>query len=154
MKRAVFLDLDGTLTDPKPGITGCIRYALAKLGRTPPAADDPEGDPLTFRLVEAPPSALDVEAPVAHAFSARGLHVAEFLISLGAVVGITSVEVRRFGQVDEEFAREEGEGDLSLDHWRIVHAAFFTRRADELGMNFGEESEVVLTRFEKLWPPS
>jgi phosphoglycolate phosphatase len=37
---AVFLDLDGTLTDPKPGITECIRYALAKLGRTPPAADD------------------------------------------------------------------------------------------------------------------
>jgi phosphoglycolate phosphatase len=37
---AVFLDLDGTLTDPKPGITGCIRYALAKLGRTPPASDD------------------------------------------------------------------------------------------------------------------
>jgi phosphoglycolate phosphatase len=38
--RAVFLDLDGTLTDPKPGITGCIQHALAKLGRTPPPADD------------------------------------------------------------------------------------------------------------------
>ena len=37
---AVFLDLDGTLTDPKPGITGCIRYALSGLGRTPPDADD------------------------------------------------------------------------------------------------------------------
>jgi APA family basic amino acid/polyamine antiporter len=34
---------------------------------------------------------IDVDAPVAHAFGARGLHVAEFLISLGAVVGITSV---------------------------------------------------------------
>ena len=28
----VFFDLDGTLTDPKPGITGCIQYALERLG--------------------------------------------------------------------------------------------------------------------------
>ncbi len=34
---------------------------------------------------------IDIDAPVARAFGARGLHVAEFLISLGAVVGITSV---------------------------------------------------------------
>ncbi len=27
----IFFDLDGTLTDPKPGITGSIRYALQKL---------------------------------------------------------------------------------------------------------------------------
>jgi len=29
---AVFIDLDGTLTDPKPGITGCIRHAQEQLG--------------------------------------------------------------------------------------------------------------------------
>jgi phosphoglycolate phosphatase len=40
MKRAVFFDLDGTLTDPKPGITECIRHALRGLGRTPPPADE------------------------------------------------------------------------------------------------------------------
>lgn len=39
-RHAVFFDLDGTLTDPKPGITECIRYALAGLGRTPPPADE------------------------------------------------------------------------------------------------------------------
>ena len=38
-----------------------------------------------------PYTQIDVDAPVAHAFKARGLPVAEFLISLGAVVGITSV---------------------------------------------------------------
>jgi phosphoglycolate phosphatase len=26
-----FFDLDGTLTDPKEGITSCIKYALSKL---------------------------------------------------------------------------------------------------------------------------
>ena len=40
MKPAVFFDLDGTLTDPKPGITACIRHALSGLGRTVPAVDD------------------------------------------------------------------------------------------------------------------
>lgn len=29
---AIFFDLDGTLTDPKPGITRSIQYALQKLG--------------------------------------------------------------------------------------------------------------------------
>jgi len=33
MLSNVFFDLDGTLTDPKKGITGCIRYALQRLGR-------------------------------------------------------------------------------------------------------------------------
>ena len=30
----ILIDLDGTLTDPKLGITTCIRYAMEKLGRT------------------------------------------------------------------------------------------------------------------------
>jgi APA family basic amino acid/polyamine antiporter len=38
-----------------------------------------------------PYSQIDIHAPVANAFKVRGLAVAEFLISLGAVVGITSV---------------------------------------------------------------
>lgn len=39
----VFLDLDGTLTDPKPGITRSIRHALQALGR-----DAPDEDALTW----------------------------------------------------------------------------------------------------------
>ncbi len=36
---AVIFDLDGTLTDPKPGITGCVRDALGRLGVPVPDAD-------------------------------------------------------------------------------------------------------------------
>jgi phosphoglycolate phosphatase len=36
---AIFLDLDGTLTDPKPGITGAVRHALRALGLPVPDAD-------------------------------------------------------------------------------------------------------------------
>jgi phosphoglycolate phosphatase len=39
-ERAIFFDLDGTLTDPKPGITGSIQYALGKLGRPVPSQDE------------------------------------------------------------------------------------------------------------------
>lgn len=37
---AIFFDLDGTLTDPKPGITGSIQYALRKLDRPVPSQDE------------------------------------------------------------------------------------------------------------------
>jgi phosphoglycolate phosphatase len=39
-ETTLFFDLDGTLTDPKPGITGSIQYALEKLGRQVPSQDE------------------------------------------------------------------------------------------------------------------
>src|ERR1700757_2633716 len=39
-EATLFFDLDGTLTDPKPGITGSIQYALGKLGRAVPSQDE------------------------------------------------------------------------------------------------------------------
>ncbi len=49
MKRAALFDLDGTLTDPKLGITRSIQHALRKRGRPVPHADQLEsliGPPL------------------------------------------------------------------------------------------------------------
>src|SRR4030088_39760 len=37
---AIYFDLDGTLTDPKPGITRSIQYALGKLGRAIPSEEE------------------------------------------------------------------------------------------------------------------
>jgi phosphoglycolate phosphatase len=37
--RAVLLDLDGTLTDPREGIVCCIRHALERLDRPAPPDD-------------------------------------------------------------------------------------------------------------------
>jgi phosphoglycolate phosphatase len=39
-ERAVLLDLDGTLSDSRPGIAGCFRYMLAELGHDPAKAGD------------------------------------------------------------------------------------------------------------------
>ena len=39
MYEYILFDLDGTLTDPKQGITGCVQYALHKMGIEEPDAD-------------------------------------------------------------------------------------------------------------------
>ena len=40
MSRNVYIDLDGTLTDPFEGISNCIAYALERLGHERPADAD------------------------------------------------------------------------------------------------------------------
>ncbi len=50
MFRYVLFDLDGTLTDPKEGITKCVQFALAQQGVKEPELDKLEpfiGPPLT-----------------------------------------------------------------------------------------------------------
>ena len=43
--KAVLFDLDGTLTDPREGITRSIAYALERMGHVPPPLDE-----LTFAI--------------------------------------------------------------------------------------------------------
>jgi len=65
------------------------------------------------------------------------------------VIRTTHVEIRRFADVDEEFAWTEGEGDRSLAYWREAHVSFFTAA----GTPPEDDTELVLERFELLWPP-
>jgi uncharacterized protein YhfF len=44
-----------------------------------------------------------------------------------AVLKTVELTKRRFDEVDEAFAFDEGEGDLSLEYWRSAHARYFTR---------------------------
>jgi uncharacterized protein YhfF len=44
-----------------------------------------------------------------------------------AVLKTIELTQRRFAEVDEAFARDEGEGDLSLTYWRDAHTRYFTR---------------------------
>lgn len=60
-----------------------------------------------------------------------------------AIIKTTSVEVKRFDEVDEDFARAEGEGDLSFDYWRNGHIDFFTRNG-----GYSPDMKLVCERFE------
>ena len=42
-----------------------------------------------------------------------------------AVVELTEVRVVPAGQLDLQFARDEGEGFESVEHWREAHERFF-----------------------------
>ncbi|MEM6052079.1 ASCH domain-containing protein [Erwinia sp. P7711] len=59
------------------------------------------------------------------------------------VIRMVSMRLVRFCDVTEEFARKEGEGDLSLEYWRKEHKAFFTRAGF-----YSEEMELVAEEFE------
>ena len=66
------------------------------------------------------------------------------------VIRTTTVEVRRFGDVDEAFAWDEGEGDRTLEWWRRAHGWFF----EQQGILVDDDTDMVLERFELLWPTS
>lgn len=40
MRTLILFDLDGTLTDSGPGIIRCVQYALRKMGRPVPEAQE------------------------------------------------------------------------------------------------------------------
>lgn len=43
------------------------------------------------------------------------------------VIETTEVKVKTFGEVDEKYAFDEGEGDRSLGYWRKEHIRFFSK---------------------------
>lgn len=64
------------------------------------------------------------------------------------VIRTTEVRVSRFGDVDEAFAWDEGEGDRTLAWWRQAHMRYFF----EQGTRIDEDTIMVLERFDLLWP--
>jgi uncharacterized protein YhfF len=65
------------------------------------------------------------------------------------IIRTTSIEIRPFGQIDEQFAWDEGEGDRTLQWWRDGHIRYFA----SVGTPIDDETSVVLERFAKVWPP-
>ncbi len=69
-----------------------------------------------------------------------------------AIVRITHVEKRLFNQIDDLFAFEAGEGDLTLRWWLTAHRQDFAERAEAEGFEAHEQLELVLEHFERVWP--
>lgn len=69
---------------------------------------------------------IDVDAPVAQAFAAHGLHVAVFLISLGAIVGITSVLLVLMLSQARILLAMARDGLIPRDFFAAVHPRFRT----------------------------
>jgi len=80
--------------------------------------------------------------------------VGDYWIILGSdlaprcLVRLTNVEVKPFDQVGEIFAACEGEGDLSLAHWRDVHRAYYQSQCKAWCIQWREDLTVVCESFE------
>ena len=69
-----------------------------------------------------------------------------------AIVRTTQVEKRLFNQIDDAFAFEAGEGDLTLRWWLTAHRQDFAERAEAEGFDADERMELLLEYFEVVWP--
>ncbi|MCA0207846.1 MAG: ASCH domain-containing protein [Proteobacteria bacterium] len=65
-----------------------------------------------------------------------------------AVIRTASVEIRRLCEVDAAFARDEGEGDLTLEWWRTAHEAYYRRVLAGSSYIVNDDLEIACERFE------
>ena len=61
-------------------------------------------------------------------------------------------QVGTFDVILDSRAFKEGEADKSLAYWQQVHEAFFTECLAEAGLEFSQETGVVLEEFRKVYP--
>jgi len=67
------------------------------------------------------------------------------------IVETVEVTLRRFADVDESFAFDEGEGDRSLGYWREAHRRFFSRTLQKIDRQFSEDMPLVCERFKLIF---
>lgn len=67
------------------------------------------------------------------------------------IVETSEVTIRKYNEVDADFARAEGEGDLSLKYWREAHRNFFSRTLPKIGREFSEDMPLVCERFKVIY---
>ncbi len=67
------------------------------------------------------------------------------------IVETTEVTIRKYNEVTADFARAEGEGDLSLEYWREAHRDFFSRTLPKIEKEFSEEMPLVCERFRLIY---
>ena len=59
-----------------------------------------------------------------------------------ALIETVEVTIRRFDEIDESFARDEGEGDGTVASWRAMHQIYFERNG-----GFAPEMMLLCERF-------
>lgn len=65
-----------------------------------------------------------------------------------AVLETTEVRVGPLSSIDDEFAKDVGEGDRTRDSWLESHTWYFSRTLARIGVDFHAEIPVVFERFQ------
>lgn len=67
------------------------------------------------------------------------------------IVRTTKVQLKPFFSIDEEYAKIEGEGDKSLNHWKYFYWYYYTRELEALNRVPSKSMIVVCQEFEKVF---
>jgi len=67
------------------------------------------------------------------------------------IVETIEISIHKYNEVDADFARDEGEGDLSLNYWREAHRNYFSRVLKKIDKEFSEEMPLVCERFRVIY---
>ena len=69
-----------------------------------------------------------------------------------AITKTTKVEIVKYKDITATYAFIEGEGERSLDYWKEVHWAYYTREWKEYNLEPTTDMELVCEYFETIWP--
>lgn len=68
------------------------------------------------------------------------------------IIQTTEIKIIPYHQVESFHAFKEGEGDRSLNFWRVEHQRFFTEELERVGQVFTEDMLVVCEDFQVIYP--
>ena len=68
-----------------------------------------------------------------------------------AVIETIRIEQVPYHEITAEFAKIEGEGDLSLAYWKRVHETYYKREMEPYGVQFNETMIIVCEYFKTLF---
>ncbi|MHA7133920.1 ASCH domain-containing protein [Oerskovia turbata] len=133
----------------------CGEYTVERFGDSPALAD--------ALLREVTHGAKRATAELASEFAARGDALprvgSHWVACDGAgrprvILRSTELRLGTYGSVDAAFAWDEGEDDRSLESWRREHRKYWIRTCAARGAEWSEDDEIVLERFQVVWPPA
>lgn len=132
----------------------CGEYTVDRFGDSPALSD--------ALLREVTHGAKRATAELASEFAARGEELprvgSHWVACDGAgtprvILRSTELRLGTFDSVDAAFAWDEGEDDRSLESWAREHRAYWTRTCAARGTVWSQDEEIVLERFQVVWPP-
>lgn len=68
------------------------------------------------------------------------------------ITELKDVSIMPFSAITEDYAQEEGEGDLTLAYWKKSHQAFFSRELIPYSQQWSPDLLVVCERFQVVYP--
>tara|TARA_B110001452_G_scaffold161564_1_gene134495 strand:- start:95 stop:565 length:471 start_codon:yes stop_codon:yes gene_type:complete len=71
--------------------------------------------------------------------------------SAKAIIETIKVELTPYNKITSEFAKSEGEGDKSLEYWKKVHQAYYSREMQPYNERFNENMIIICEYFKTIF---